>query len=290
MMSTQVKYNDGKKETTIDPDSRSGDQYYIPLYHIALIAGRDLTPADTATELLINETMARQMGFTRPADAVGKFLDFGGAPKPVVGVMKDFNLTSTVTAIHPLIYFMDRKYGYVMHVALGSNADTWQSTIASIERQVREFYPQQDFDYKFLDKTIKSFYDRETKLSKLLTWSAAIAILISCLGLLGLVIFTANQKTKEIGIRKVLGATVLQIITMLSKDFIALLGLAFVIAVPIGWYFMNKYLQNYAYHINLSWWLFAISGLLMMAIAMAILIVRARTAALANPVKSLRSE
>lgn len=288
-MSTEVKYTDGKKEITIDPDSRSGDQYYIPLYHITLLAGRDLTPSDTATELLVNETMARRMGFSHPADAVGKFLNYG-ALLPIVGVMKDFNLGSTRTAIHPLIFSQDRKYGYVMHVALSPNMDTWKSTLASIEKQVKEFYPQQEFDYKFLDNTIKSFYDREMKLSKLLTWSAAIAILISCLGLLGLVIFTANQKTKEIGIRKVLGATVYQIVSLLSKDFMVLLGLAFVIAVPIGWYFMHKYLQDFAYHIGLSWWLFALSGLVMMAIALAILVVRARAAAMANPVKSLRTE
>jgi putative ABC transport system permease protein len=289
-MKTEVKYTDGKKEMTIDPDSRSGDQYYIPLYHIDIMAGRDLTPADSATELLINETMARQMGFNQPAEAVGKFLDYSGGLKPIVGVMKDFNLASTRMTIHPLIFSQDRKYGYVMHVALNPNMDTWKSTLASIEKQVKEIYPQQDFDYTFLDNTIKNFYDREMKLSKLLTWSATIAILISCLGLLGLVIFTANQKTKEIGIRKVLGATVYQIVSLLSKDFMVLLGLAFVIAVPIGWYFMHKYLQDYAYHISLSWWLFALSGLLMMVIALAILIVRARAAAMANPVKSLRTE
>ncbi len=290
MMSTNIHYLDGKKDMQIQPDSRSGDEYYISLYHIPIVAGRNLTPADSATELLVNETMARQMGFTHPNEVLGKTLNLGTSPLPVVGVMKDFDLTSTHTAIHPLIYYMDKKYGYVMHVALSPNPDNWKSTITQIERTWKEFYPEQDLDYTFLDQTIKSFYDRETKLSKLLTWSASIAILISCLGLLGLVIFTANQKTKEIGIRKVLGATVLQIITLLSKDFLLLLGIAFVIAVPVAWYFMNKWLEDFAYHTALSWWLFALSGLLMMTIAMLILVFRARAAALMNPVKSLRAE
>jgi ABC-type antimicrobial peptide transport system permease subunit len=151
-------------------------------------------------------------------------------------------------------------------------------------------YPDHDFDYTFLDKTIANFYKQDVKLSKLLAWAAGIAILIGCLGLLGLVVFMANQRTKEIGIRKVLGASVMQIVTLLSKDFIRLVALAFVIAVPVAWWTMNKWLENFAYHTGLSWWIFVISGIVMLAVALIILCIRAGRAAMANPVEALRSE
>jgi ABC-type antimicrobial peptide transport system permease subunit len=151
-------------------------------------------------------------------------------------------------------------------------------------------YPDHDFDYTFLDKTIANFYKQDVKLSKLLAWAAGIAILIGCLGLLGLVIFMSNQRTKEIGIRKVLGASVTQIIALLSKDFIRLVALAFVIAVPVAWWVMSKWLQNFAYHTGLSWWVFIISGIVMLAVALIILCIRAGRAAMANPVEALRSE
>src|SRR5699024_2185317 len=137
---------------------------------------------------------------------------------------------------------------------------------------------------------IENFYKQDVKLSKLLAWSAGIAIFIGCLGLLGLVIFMANQRTKEIGIRKVLGASVTQIIALLSKDFVVLIAIAFAIAVPIAWIFMNKWLQNFAYHTGLSWWIFVVSGVAMLVIALIILSLRAGAAARANPVKSLRAE
>ena len=290
-MSTRVTFKEGKKDLTILPDSRSGDTTFISLYHIKLLAGRNVLPTDSATEFLINETLARQLGFKHPQDAVGQLLGWDDTHGlPIVGVMADFNLTSVRSAIHPLIFYSDSKYGYVMHVALQPSVDSWKGAIAKMQIAWKEVYPEVDFDYQFLDKTVEGFYKQDKKLSSLLSWSAGIAILISCLGLLGLVIFTANQRTKEIGIRKVLGATVIQIISLLSKDFVRLVGLAFVIAVPIAWWATHEWLQNFAYHTSLSWWIFTVGGISMLAISLLILGLRAGKAALENPVKSLRSE
>jgi putative ABC transport system permease protein len=151
-------------------------------------------------------------------------------------------------------------------------------------------YPGQDFNYTFLDKSIESFYQEDQKLSSLLSWATGVAILISCLGLLGLVIFTANQRTKEIGIRKVLGASVVQIIALLSTEFVWLVALAFVLAVPVSWWLMHRWLQDFAYHAPLQWWIFVVGGVSMLIISLLILSLRAGKAALANPVQSLRSE
>lgn len=289
-MTTRITYQEGKKEIAILPDMRSGDTNYLKVYNIKLLAGRNVLPADSVTELLINETLAKRLGFKRPYDAIGKFLTYNGNSVPIVGVMTDFNESGVQRAIQPLIFFYNIKYGYVMHIALQSNASAWPATLAQIKKDWQSIYPDQDFDYTFLDKTIANFYRQDVKLSKLLAWAAGIAILIGCLGLLGLVIFMANQRTKEIGIRKVLGATVMQIITLLSKDFMLLVGLAFIIAVPVAWIAMNKWLQNFAYHTKLSWWVFITGGTIMLVFALIILGIRTGRAAMANPVEALRSE
>jgi putative ABC transport system permease protein len=204
--------------------------------------------------------------------------------------MADFHLASVRSAIHPLIFHSDLKYGYVMHLALRPSVDSWKGGIAKMQDAWKQVYPGEEFDYRWLDKTVESFYKQDRELSNLLSWGAGVTVLISCLGLLGLVIYTANQCTKEIGIRKVLGATVAQIISLLSKDFMRLVALSFLIAVPIAWWLTAKWLQNFAYHKPLSAWLFLISGVAMLALTLLILSIRAGKAALANPVKCLRSE
>ena len=289
-MSTIISYEEKGKEVKLNVDSRNGDTAFLSVYNIKLVAGRNITASDTANELLINETGAKQIGYHNPADAVNHFVKYGNNALPIVGVMKDFNLTSVRTAIHPLIYFAAPKWGYVMHVALQQNPETWQTAIAKMQAAWKSIYPDEDFDYTFLDKKISDFYKEDQQLSTLLTWSASVAIFISCLGLLGLVIFITNNRTKEIGVRKILGASVKQIITLLSVDFVKLLALAFVIAIPVAWWLMHNWLQNFAYHTTLSWWIFLASGFIMITIALVILGIRAGKAAMANPVKSLRME
>ncbi|MFT4155271.1 ABC transporter permease [Parafilimonas sp.] len=289
-ISTQVVYKSKNKDLQLDVDSRNGDTGFLSVYNIPLVAGRNISPSDSATEFLINETLARQLGFQQPRDAIGHFLTFRNSQKPIVGVMKDFNLASVRSVIHPMVYYAAPKRGYVMHIALQNNPATWNKTIDKIQAAWKAIYPDVDFDYSFLDKKIEEFYKNDQQLSTLLTWSAAITILISCLGLLGLVIFMTNSRVKEIGVRKVLGASVAQIIQLLSVDFVKLLLIAFVIAIPIAWWQTHNWLQDFAYHTTLSWWIFLLSGVIMIIIAVAILCIRAGKAAMANPVKALRTE
>lgn len=289
-MTTSISVKEKGKDVQMNVDSRSGDNSFLGVYHIKLIAGRNIVASDSINELLVNETLAKQLGFKQASEAVGHFVTFGNSPVPVVGVMADFNLASVKKAIQPLIYYAAPKYGYVMHVALQENPATWKNAITKMQAAWKNVYPDTDFDYTFLDQKISNFYKADQALSKLLTWSAAVAIFISCIGLLGLVIFMTNNRIKEIGVRKILGASVRQIITLLSVDFVKLLVLAFVIAIPIAWWTMHNWLQNYAYHTNLSLSIFLLSGAIMIITAVFIICIRSGKAALANPVKSLRSE
>src|SRR5207244_4883753 len=154
----------------------------------------------------------------------------------------------------------------------------------------KKIYPGEDFSYTFFDESIAKFYDSEQHTSTLLSWATGLAVIISCLGLLGLVIYTTNQRTKEIGVRKVLGASVLQIVSLISKDFLKLVALAFIIAAPVAWWGMNKWLQNFAYHTQLSVWLFVSAGIAIIVVAILTLSFQTIKAAIANPVESLRTE
>ena len=289
-MSSGIRYKERGKDVKLNVDVRSGDTAYIGVYQIKLLAGRNIMQSDTANELLINETGAKQLGFAQPVDVIGHFVSYGNSSLPIVGVMHDFNLASMRSAIRPMIYFAAPKRGWTMSVALQPNAATWHSAVAKMQAAWRSLYPDVDFEYSFLDKKISDFYKDDEQLSTLLTWSAGVAICISCLGLLGLIIFITNQRTKEIGVRKVLGASVAQIIILLSGDFAKLIAIAFIITIPIAWWATHNWLQNFAYHTNLSWWIFLAGGCIMIAAAMIILLIRAGKAAMINPVKSLRSE
>ncbi|WP_342648509.1 ABC transporter permease [Mucilaginibacter sp. CSA2-8R] len=289
-MTNELTYQEKGKDIQLQVASRNGDTSYLNVYKIGLVAGRNITASDTANELLINETLAKQIGFTRPADAVGHTLHFNNGQIPVVGVMHDFHQASLHTAVSPLIYFSAPKFGYIMHVALQQNPETWNKAIKKMEAAWKKIYPDTDFDYSFLDKTVENFYKQDRQLSVLLSWSAGVAILISCLGMLGLVIFMTNKRVKEIGVRKVLGASVTQIITLLAAEFAKLLVIAFIIALPIAWWQTHQWLQNFAYHTALSWWIFLLGGMVMIVIALFIVSIRAGKAAMVNPVRSLRSE
>jgi len=166
----------------------------------------------------------------------------------------------------------------------------WKSAIGKIEKAWKEVYPEDDFEYHFLDQEIAKYYTAEQNVSSLLKWATGLAVFISCLGLLGLVVFTTSQRTKEIGVRKVLGASVTQIVSLISKDFVILVIVAFVIAVPLAWLGMNKWLENFAYRTTISWWIFFVSGMAMIIIALLTLSFQTIKAAITNPVNSLRSE
>lgn len=267
------------------------DNNYLDLYQIPLLAGRNIQLTDTVRELLINETALKAFGFSHAEDAIGQPLYQGNTPRTIVGVIKDFhqfNLKSTID----LLGFTAQKPGLTtFNIKLSSpKVSSWKKAIALIEQEWKGVYPAASFSYQFYDDKIQSLYQQEHRTSRLVNIATAITLLISCLGLYGLAAFTAFQRTKEIGIRKVLGATVGGIASLLSKDFIKLVLVALLIATPIAWWAMNKWLENFAFKITVQWWMFALAGLGAVTIALLTVSYQAIKAAVANPVDSLRSE
>jgi putative ABC transport system permease protein len=292
-MSGTIVYKDGKKEISTNVYFKYADPNYIPLYKMKLLAGKNLQASDTTKEFIINETYAYILGFKNPQDAIGKTLFWDPRNVPIVGVVKDFNQTSLHELIKPIALTAAANNGYTFHIAVQpQNADgtAWKTTISKIQKAYKELYPEEDFEYKFVDETIAAFYKSEQNISQLLKWATGLCILISCLGLLGLVMYTTNLRTKEVGIRKVFGASVSQIITLISKDFIKLVLIAFLIATPLAWWAMYKWLENFAYRTSISLWIFAASGFSVIIISLITLSVQTIKAARANPVKSLRTE
>jgi ABC-type antimicrobial peptide transport system permease subunit len=287
-----VKYDNGKKVNETTAEVKYGNKKYFDLYKMKLLAGRYTRPSDSSVEYLINENYARLLGFKNPADAVGILLDRNNKKLPVVGVLKDFYFRSLHTEIKPLIYTANGFGESVFHIALkpSTDADAWKNTISKIEKAYKEVYTQEDFSYSFVDDVIARFYKSEQNVSRLLKWSTGLAIFISCLGLLGLVIYTTNLRYKEMGVRKVLGASVMQLFGLLSKDFMKLVVIAFVIAAPLAWWASDQWLQNFAYRTSISWWIFAATIVMMVLMALITLSFKTLKTAFENPVKSLRTE
>lgn len=292
MFSTLV-LKDGKRDVQTNVEYKIGDTNYLRLYGIRLLAGRNVTQSDSVTDFVINETYLHILGFQKPEDAIGKILHANYGQIPIVGVMADFHQHSLHDPIQPVVFTCDPRESYNVHVALKPQVpggQNWQNAIVTMEKKYKQLYPKEDFNYEFFDESIAQFYRDDESFSKLLSWATALSVIISCLGLLGLVIYTTNQRTKEIGIRKVLGATVAQIVALLSKDFLLLVVVAFIIAVPIAWWGMQQWLQDFAYRTTISWWVFGASGLGMLLLALAVLSARTIKAAMTNPVKNLRIE
>ncbi|MEO6550893.1 MAG: FtsX-like permease family protein [Ferruginibacter sp.] len=291
--SSTMKYKDGKKEVESDVQQKFADTNYIGLYQMKLLAGSNLRASDTVREYLVNETLARTLGFNRPEDAVGKLLEWSNKQILIVGVVADFHQKSLHEQIKPLAISTWANSQRTFNIALmpqNGDGTSWKMVISKIEKAFKEVYPEEEFEYSFLDDDIAKYYEQEQHIASLLKWSTCLAVFISSLGLLGLVVFTTTQRTKEIGVRKVLGATVAQIVSLLSKDFLKLIVLAFIIAIPLAWYGANEWLKSFEYRTNLSWWVFFSGGIIMLLIASIVLSFRTFKAAAANPVKSLRTE
>lgn len=272
---------------------RWGDSGYLGLYRIPIIAGRNVAQSDTVKELVINEYYARSLGFKKPEQAVNHFLLYNGVLRPIVGVMADFNAYTLHSPIAPIVFTSANKSSSTFHIALqphNSPGADWPGTIRGIQKLYESMYPDGDFSYTFFDETIASFYKTEQNTSQLLRWAMGLTILLSCMGMLGLVLYTTHTRTREIGVRKVFGASVTQIVTLLSKDFVLLVLLAFAIAAPIAWYALYKWLQHFSYRTGLSWWMFALSGIIMLATALVTLSFQTFRAAAVKPVKSLRAQ
>jgi putative ABC transport system permease protein len=288
---TILEYNSGKKPLRTVVELKAGDTNYLKLFSIPLLAGRYLHPSDTTREILINENLMSLMGVQNPRDAIGKMVKLDDKMVPVVGVMKDFHAHPLSYKIAPMVFCQNIGNSHEMIVSLKpEQMNNWKEVIAKIKTVFIKTYPLENFDYSFFDEDIANAYGEQQNISSLLKWATGLTVFISCLGLLGLVIYTTNNRVKEIGVRKVLGASVTQIVSILSKDFIKLVAIAFFIATPLAWWALHKWLDDFAFKTEISWWVFVISGLGMIAIALITLSVQTIRAAMANPVNSLRSE
>lgn len=286
------------KDQTVSMQRWKVDSDYLPTLGMSIAAGRDFDPkrVTDSTGLIINESAARIFGFEDPIGQKVYTLKDGmqGAPQPedydeftVIGVVKDFHFESMRDNIGALCLQLGRSTGSIAFRYKGTETAEIK---AALEKEWNSIAPDQPFSVRFLDEAFGRIYEAETRVGNIAGIFALLSVLISCLGLFGLAAFTAEQRTKEIGIRKVLGASIVGITGLLAKDFLKLVLIAIVIASPIAWYFMNKWLADFAYRINIQWWMFAAAGVVALAIAFLTVGGQAVKAALANPVKSLRSE
>lgn len=262
------------------------DEDFIPTMGIQLLEGGNFSgsPADS-NHYIVNEAAVKAMGLKPPY--VGQPITFHERPGVIIGVMKDFNFQPLKEKITPILFFTWWK-GNILFIR--TTAKGAQQAIAAAERQYKKYAGDLPFSYSFLDKQFEEKYRADQRAGMLFKLFALIAIFISCLGLLGLATYMAQVRTKEIGVRKVLGASIANVVNLLGKDFILLVALAILLAVPAAWYGMNKWLEDFAYRITIRWWMFALAGLLAIFIAMATISYQAIKAAVANPVNALRNE
>lgn len=288
VMSTNF-YLEGR-EQDFDVQLKMIDGHYVDLYGLTLVAGKNIADADTAQGFLVNEKVVSLLGFQHPEEIIGKRMRQGGGKTllPVVGVVKNFHTMSLREPIEPTV-LMNRIRNYST-LSLSVNLNDFQKTLGGIQQKWEAAYPNNIFSYRFLDEEVREFYESEQRMSTLITLFTGIAIFIGCLGLLGLATFMANQKTKEIGIRKVLGATVQSIVLSFSKEFVFLIMIGFVMAAPLAAYVMNQWLNNFSYKIEIGPAVFVAGLVITFLIAILTVGYRSLKAARANPAHSLRSE
>ena len=264
---------------------------FITHFDMELVAGRSYSrdfPSDSTAALVVNEAAAKEYGYVNPADIVGKKFDQWGRAGEVIGVVRDFNFISLHRNIEPLTLPFEAYASRFLSIKVKS--DNLEETIAEVEEVWKRTAPHRPFLYSFLDEDFEKQYQADFKFRKIFSAFSVLAILIASLGLFGLATYTAEIRTKEIGIRKVLGAEVSSIVALLSKDFIKLVLVAIVIATPVTWYVMNKWLEGFAYKVEIGWWIYPLAGLVAIIVAIVTISSQALRAALLNPVRSLKSE
>ncbi len=287
-----LAYPAGKENQIMKTLEYHVDEQYIPTLGMQMAEGRNFSTAFRTDSLamVINETAAKAFGWA--SNAVGQRIIRQNSERgrdiayTVIGVVKDFNFRSLHEPVTPLLMVLQPEWGLIVKV---KTADI-TGLLASMKQQWSKFNTEEPFAYTFMDELYNKTYSAEQRTARILNILAFLTILVACLGLFGLATYTAGQRTKEIGIRKVLGASVSQVTGMLSKDFLRLVIIAIIIATPVAWWAMNKWLQGFAYRVNISWWVFVLAGILALLIALGTVSFQAIKAAIANPVKSLRSE
>jgi len=283
-------FDNSKRKSEFSPDFKWADADYFKTFNIEFIAGRPYYPADSVNGFVVNEMMVKKLGLKSPADMLGKKINIfdGAIVAPVVGVVKDFNGSSLKKEMKPLVLGSWKQVYRQINIKI--EPQEAKQTLAVIEKLWNKTYPDFVYEYQFLDDKMAGFYRQENQLAQLYKIFAGIAIFISCLGLYGFVSFMAEQRNKEVGIRKVLGASAGSIVYLFSKEFTVLIGIAFFIATPVAYFFMHQWLQNYAYRTNMGAGLFLLTILTAEIIAWLTVGFQAMKAAFSNPVQILRTE
>ncbi|MFL5809810.1 MAG: FtsX-like permease family protein, partial [Flavisolibacter sp.] len=270
------------------------DYDFLNVYAVKLLAGRNFTRTDHNPDFnklhnaILNKSAAKLLGFASPEAAIGKPILRYDKRWDVIGVVDDYHQKSLRYPLEPILFMPAYSTNSEISVKLGTG--NIASTIAAIKREYEAFFPGNMFDYYFLDENFNRQYQNEKLFSKAFGIFATLAIFIACLGLLGLAMFSTIQRTKEIGVRKVLGASISSILVLVSKDFIKLVLLASIVAFPVAWWVMHKWLEDFSYRITISWWIFLIAGLSALIVALLTVGLQAVKAAVANPIRSLRTE
>ena len=286
---TNFYFNNSTKDWGFPLFVKVGDADYFKTFELRFAAGKGYDKSDTMRQAVVNQTLLKQLGIQRAEDAIGKTIKLGSNTwVPITGVVEDFKTNSLRDAVKPLIIFPQKTTEGEVAIKLRTN--NLSSTVASLQRIWETTYPDYAYTGFFLDDNIAKFYKQENQLALVYKIFAVIAVFISCLGLYGLVSFMAVQRTKEVGVRKVLGASISSIVYLFSKEFMVLIIISFMIAMPAAWYLMNSWLQGFAYRISINAWIFVLAIAVSFVVAWITVGYKAVKAALVNPVKSLRSE
>ena len=289
MWGTGAKING---DTQINFTYETIDEAYLPLLKIPVVQGRNFSaefPSDSNHSVLVNETFVKNAGWKTPIGQQVNFWYNNNEKYTVIGVVKDYHFEALNKKIGPQLFTMKLGNNYGKIIAkLKPNSET--ASLHHIEKIFKKFFPINPYTFKFMDLENLKNYEAEAKWKQIMLFGAVLTIFISCIGLFGLSVLSAEKRTKEIGIRKVLGASISNVVTILSRDFLKLVIIALLISIPAAWLAANKWLENYPYRISLSWWLFASSGIIVVMVALVTVSFQAIKAAVANPVKSLRSE
>jgi ABC-type antimicrobial peptide transport system permease subunit len=268
------------------------DTAYLTTYGIELLAGRNFHASDSVNRIIINETLAAKLEFASPEEAVGQPLQLGERSVTVIGVIKDFHSKSLREEVDKIVLAQNPE-GYAVtsiKIKPSVNSEGMSQTLRQIEQVWSSIYPESVFDYQFFDESIEAYYQEERKFASLFQVFSVVFMLIGCLGLYGLISFVVHKKLKEVAVRKVFGAGIWDILVLISRDYLRLIFLAFVIAVPVAFYFMQRWLDNFAYHIEISWWILVMPGLAVVLVAMLAVSGQSMKAARANPAKILKDE
>jgi ABC-type antimicrobial peptide transport system permease subunit len=285
--SFEIVYDTRIEKENYDVVFKGGDEQYLSTFGLELLTGRNLHPSDTVREYLINETLAKKLGVSNDG-VIGKNAIINDTKGTIVGVVKDFHNQSFHTGIDPLC--ITTQSNWYNRIAVKINPSNLRRTLEAIAPIWKEAFPNHVYEYDFLDDQIARFYEQDYRILRLVQTFAGIAIIIGCLGLYGLVSFMITQKTKEVGVRKVLGASIRNILWLYGREFVRLLLIAFLIAAPMAWWIMNSWLENFIYRINIGAGIFIMAVAITLVIALLTVGYRSLKAALMNPVKSLKTE